>query len=63
MQPHVGLAALLLISFGAALHSNKPSNAPRGHLWTRQVKQACKWVLAFLEMQGTGVLRTFPRSA
>ena len=47
----------------SALHSTKYSNAPRGHLWTRQVKQACRWILAFLEMEGTGVIRTVPLSA
>ena len=49
----------------AALNSDrsKPSKAPRGQLWTRQLKQALRWISAFMKMEGTAVTRSFPLSA
>jgi hypothetical protein len=32
----------------AAIHSTQPSNAPRGCIWTDQIRHAIQWIAAFL---------------
>ena len=51
--------------FWAALNSDrsKPTNAPQGQLWPRQLKQALRWIHAFMKMEGSAVTRSFPLSA
>ena len=44
-------------------HRSKPTNAPRGQLWTRRLKQALRWIKAFMTMEGNAVSRSWPLSA